>query len=255
MLVAGTNHGIYALNRGQTAWRMAGTVVAEKQVKVPAKTKKGKPTFRTEYVKSEISGRINQLDIKSGLWIAAASSGLYTSADSGKTWHGGPILGETGFVSVQSLETNVVAAAVNAVIVSKDNGATWSKAALPHYVQAIFGATIAPGSIWLATREGALRSTDGGATWEHMLGGLPSRNLAAIEYDSYGHRLLATASRGELFESRDSGDSWQKLDSPWMIRNVAPSKGKLFAITAFDGLILKDEAQGRQRAANAASNK
>ncbi len=27
MLVAGTNHGIYALNRGQTAWRTAGAVV------------------------------------------------------------------------------------------------------------------------------------------------------------------------------------------------------------------------------------
>jgi photosystem II stability/assembly factor-like uncharacterized protein len=253
MLVAGTNRGIYALNRGQSGWRTTGAVVTEKGVKVPPKTKKGKPTFRTEYVKSEMSGRVNQIDLKPGLWFAAASSGLYKSADNGKTWRGGPMLGETGFLSVQTLDPNVVAATLNAVIVSKDNGVSWTKAAVPQYVKAIFGATIAPDAIWLATREGALRSTDGGATWEHMLGGLPSRNLGAIDYDTYGRRLLATASGGQLFESRDSGNSWQKIDSPWMIRNVAPSKDKLFAITAFDGLIMKNEAQSRQTAATAGS--
>lgn len=255
MLVAGTNRGIYAMSRGQTAWRTAGTVVAEKQVKVPPKTKKGQATFRTEIVKSELTARVNQMELTPGAWFAAASTGLYKSSDSGKTWRGGAILGETGFLSVEALDANVVAATLNAVVVSKDNGATWTKAAVPAYVRAIYRATIAPDALWLATREGALRSTDGGATWEHMLGGLPARNVAAIEYDVYAHRLLATASGGQLFESRDSGNAWQKIDSPWLIRNVAPSKDKLFAITAFDGLIVKKESNRRQTAVNTGSDK
>ncbi len=228
---------------------------AEKEVKVPPKTKSGKATFHKEIVKSELAGRVNQLDLKPGGWFAAASTGLYKSTDSGKTWRGGAVEGETGFLSVQALGTKVVAATLNAVVVSKDNGDTWTKAAVPTYVKAIFGVTIAPDAIWLATREGAVRSSDGGATWEHTLGGLPSRNVAAIEYDIYGHRLLATVSGGQLFESRDSGNAWQKIESPWTIRNVAPSKDKLFAITAFDGLIMKRESNGRQTAANTGSDK
>jgi photosystem II stability/assembly factor-like uncharacterized protein len=254
-LIAGTNQGIYALNRGQVAWRMAGTAVTEKQVKVPPKTKKGKAALRTEFVKSEISGRVNQIDVKPGLWFAAASSGVYKSSDNGKTWRGGSTLGESGFLSVQALSTNVVAATLNAVIVSKDSGASWTKAAVPQWVKAIFRAAIAPDAIWLATREGALRSMDGGATWEHVLGGLPSRNIFTVGYDTYGRRLLATASTGQLFESRDSGNSWQKIDSPWQIRNVAPTRDKLLAITAFDGLVMKSETKGVQSAVNAGSTK
>jgi photosystem II stability/assembly factor-like uncharacterized protein len=242
-LVAGTNHGIYAMDMGRRTWRSINTIVTEKQVKVPPRTKKAKPTFRTEYVKSNFSGRVAQVTMLPQVWYAATSSGIFQSTDRGKSWRGGPILGNSSFLAVQALGSNVVAAALNAVVVSGDGGSTWTKASVPNYVTAIFGATIAPGAIWIATRDGALRSTDLGATWEHVLGGLPGRNVNAIDYDPYGRRLLATVAAGQLYGSSDLGASWKKIDSAWTIRKVSSFRGKLLAATAFDGLIMKREPE------------
>ena len=158
-------------------------------------------------------------------------------------WRGGPLRGSTSFLAVRALHDNVIAATINSVVVSKERRRKLEKAAVPAYVTAIYAAAITPDALWIATREGALRSTDSGATWEHILGGLPGRSINALDYDSYGRRLLATAGSGQLFESRDSGASWKKIDSGWTIRSVSSFKGKLLALTAFDGLIMKRESE------------
>ncbi len=252
-LVAGTNRGIYALTRGQTTWRGLNTIVTDKEVRVPPKTKKGKPTFRTELVKTQLNTRVSQLDVKPGTWFAATATGLFRSTDGGNTWRGGPILGEKDFISVESLGETLIAATRNSAVVSKDNGKNWIKATVPAYVRAIYAAAVSPDAIWLATHDGLLRSRDGGATWDHLLGGLPARNISAIDYDPFGNRLLATASGGALFESRD-GESWKRVESNWFIRNVAATHDKLLAITAFDGLIVKSEPQTRQSGASGSIN-
>jgi len=252
-LIAGTNHGIYAMNSARREWRPINIVVSEKQVRVPPKTRKAKPTFRTELVKSTISGRVSQVIITPGAWFAATSSGLFRSSDDGKTWRGGPVERNTSFISVRVQGDTVVAASLNGVFVSKDAGVTWTKPRVPIYVTAIYAAAITPDAIWIATREGALRSADSGATWDHVLGGLPGRNVRAIDYDPYGRRLLATASNGQLFESRNSGDSWKEIDSNWTIRSVASFKGRLLALTAFDGLVMKRESETLRSAARGAN--
>ena len=74
----------------------------------------------------------------------------------------------------------------------------------------LYNLTASPdGSLWLATREGALHSTDGGQSWQHILGGLPPREVLAVRYDAQSQRLLATAVYADaVFESKDGG---QKL--------------------------------------------
>lgn len=254
-LIAGTNRGVYAMDSAQRSWRPINTVTVQKQVRVPAKTKKGKATFRTEFVRSTFSGRVARLATTPTVWFAATSSGLFRSTDNGKTWQGGPILGNTSFLAVQVLDRNVVAATLGGIVVSKDGGSTWAKATVPIYVTAIYSATITPSAVWIATREGALRSTDGGATWEHSLGGLPGRDIVGIDYDSFGGKLLATARTGHLFESLDGGNSWQKIDSGWTVRNVASFKGKLLVMTAFDGLVMKRQSEAsRPTSGGGASN-
>jgi photosystem II stability/assembly factor-like uncharacterized protein len=244
-LVVGTNRGMYLLPRGEREWRSINTIVAEKQVKVPAKSKskKAKPTFRTEYVKSEFSGRVSQIDVKNGYWLAATSVGLLFSKDDGRTWRSGEVNGYRNFISVQSLKGMAVAATLNSLLLSKDDGATWTPAALPKYVTAIYGATVTPGAIWVATREGAIKSADSGATWEHVLAGLPSRNLFTVTYDGNADALLATTFAGELYESRNGGQSWSRIDRGWTVRNVGTGRGKLLAITAFDGLLMMREPE------------
>lgn len=249
-LVAGTNRGVYTMARGGSMWRPINVIVTEKQVKVAAaktkaKSKKSKAeaTYRTELIKSELTARVSQISIEKGKWFAATSSGLYTSTDEGRTWRGGDVSGYRSFVSVQALDGIVVGATLNAVVVSRDGGATWTASAMPRWVNAIFGVAVTPDGIWAASREGALRSTDMGASWEHVLAGLPSRNVAAVAYDAAAARLRATSFSGELYESRDAGRSFKRVDAGWTVRNVASGGGKVLAITAFDGLVMMREAQ------------
>ena len=63
----------------------------------------------------------------------------------------------------------------------------------------------------IASREGAYRSEDGGATWEHVVNGLPAKDITSVSFDSTHKRLLATSdATGVIFESTDGGRSWQR---------------------------------------------
>ena len=58
------------------------------------------------------------------------------------------------------------------------------------YITAIHGVTLTPeGEILVASREGAFRSTDSGATWEHVVKGIPDKNISSITYDQSKKRL------------------------------------------------------------------
>ena len=60
--------------------------------------------------------------------------------------------------------------------------------------------------IMIASREGAFRSGDGGATWEHAVNGLPDKDITSVSFDSTRKRLLATSdTTGVIFESNDGG--------------------------------------------------
>lgn len=84
------------------------------------------------------------------------------------------------------------------------------------------------------------RSTDGGKSWEMLLGGLPNGQRAmwgglTLETWGEGYALYAADTDGQVFASRDGGESWV------MIAEVAPvSKGDFYR-----GL-----AKGRPRIAN-----
>ena len=74
---------------------------------------------------------------------------------------------------------------------------------MPSYLT-IRGVTLTPeGQILVAAREGAYRSSDSGATWEHVTNGLPDKNISSISYDADSKRLLATSTAtGVIFEAR-----------------------------------------------------
>jgi photosystem II stability/assembly factor-like uncharacterized protein len=248
MLVAGTNHGVYWLERNGSEWHSMNVVVIEHTSKV---TRKGssKAVTKTSIEKKELVSRVNDLELGdlelgSGRWLAATTSGVYSSTDQGKTWKGGPILGEQDFVSVRAEGSTVVAATRSSVLFSHDSGATWKHAGLPSYVVSIRSAAIASdGQILIAAREGAFRSGDGGATWEHVVNGLPAKDITSVSFDSTHHRLLATSdASGVIFESRDGGRSWQRgPDSGFPLRRVSVIGGRFVGATPFDGVILQPE--------------
>jgi hypothetical protein len=101
--------------------------------------------------------------------------------------------------------------------------------------------------VWLSTREGAFRSSDGGARWERVYGGIPQKNVLAVI--PTGTRLLATGvnERG-VFESVDGGKNWMRTsDSGLNLRRATVFRGRVLATSAFNGLWLSMEG-------NSASN-
>ena len=264
MLLAGTNHGVYALEPNAGAWRSMNLVVAEHTVKTMRKGSR-KPVTTTTYQKSQLEARVNDLELNlvelgerkraTERWLAATTSGVYSSNDEGRTWQGGPVLGETDFVAVRADASTMVAATRSKVLLSADGGTTWQLSALPAYVTSIRSIAIAPGAIMIASREGAFRSADSGATWEHTINGLPAKDITSVSFDGPRHRVLATSdATGVIFESRDAGQSWQRgPDTGFPLRRISVIGGRFVGATPFDGVILQPEDESISAAAQAGS--
>ena len=257
MLVAGTNHGVFSLEHNASEWHPMNVVVVEHTVKTAGKGKGSrKAATTTTLTKSQLESRVNDLELGSGRWMAATTTGIYSSTDQGKTWKGGRILGQQDFVSVRAEGSTVVAATRSSVLVSNDRGATWKQGGLPSYVVSIRSAAIASDNqIVIASREGAFRSGDGGATWEHVVNGLPGKDITYVSFDSTHKRLLATSdATGVIFESRDGGRSWQRgPDSGFPLRRVSVIGGRFVGAAPFDGVVLQPENESISANAEAGS--
>ncbi len=245
-LIAGTNKGIFLLDRNASQWRPINTIVTEKSAARVVKGKKGKKAAKVPavVVRSVLDARVSDIEVTPKRWLAATSSGLFSSSDQGKSWTGGPVMGKSDFVAVESEGELVVAATRTNVLCSSNNGATWQQAPLSSYITSIHGVTLTPeGEILVASREGAFRSSDSGTTWEHIVNGLPDKNISSIAYDQSKKRLLATSNAtGVIFESRDSGRSWHRgPDSGYPLRRISVVRGRFVGATPFDGLIVQPE--------------
>jgi len=255
-LIAGTNRGIYMLDRSASEWRPINTIINEKtSLRAGKKGSKKTSVAAKPVVRSVLDARVSDIEIAPKRWLAATSAGLFTSSDQGKSWSGGPVMGKNEFVSVQANGDLVVAATRTNVLFSKNGGASWQQAGLSSYITSLYGVTITPdGQILVASREGAFRSSDSGATWDHMLNGLPDKNISSIIYDQSGKRLLATSTAtGVVFESPDGGRSWHRgPDSGYPLRLISVVRGRLLAATPFDGVIAQPESEAKSAAAGVA---
>jgi photosystem II stability/assembly factor-like uncharacterized protein len=251
-LVAGTNRGIFSLERNGSTWRPINVVVVEHTSKAVAKKGSRKAVAHTTYVKSQLEARVNDLEIGPSRWLAATSMGMFSSTDQGKMWKGGEILGQKDFVSVRASGQEILAATRSSVVVSNDGGVSWKKGGLPTYVVSIRSAAIASESQFMvASREGAFRSDDGGLTWQQSANGLPSKDITSVSFDASHKQLLATSdATGVIFESRDGGRSWQRgPDAGYPLRRVSVIGGRFVGATPFDGVVLQPENESISAAA------
>jgi photosystem II stability/assembly factor-like uncharacterized protein len=139
----------------------------------------------------------------------------------------------------------IVANGIVGVMTSEDRGKTWTKNPMmkgAEYPDAMVIHPHDPDLIFLTGGDGwpphwykrgrargkIVRSRDAGRTWERLLGGLPDGQRAlfsALTVDAWdgGSALYAADTDGQVFESRDNGDSWT------IIADVAPvSKGEFY---------------------------
>jgi photosystem II stability/assembly factor-like uncharacterized protein len=224
-LLAGTNSGVFLYSAERDKWEDSGAAT--------------------------LKGRVYDLASVSGLVYAATSSGLLASDDRARTWRRLDTGVDAEIIAVRATGHNVAAITPNRLIASSDQGRTWYEARLPSYVAKLNGLAIEAGSIlWIATREGALRSTDGGQNWEHVLDGLPHSQLLSIVYDAERRRLLATAEgTHNVFVSTDGGRNWRPENAGYSLRSVVTSRGRVLASTAFDGVIVRTDDGNLTRSA------
>lgn len=251
-LLAGTNRGLWMFASGGHKWEPLTTLVREQVTSKPVRPGSKKMTTTRKRTVSELNGRVADLRISPERWFAATSQGLLASTDSGASWR--PVTGfdKQDFIAVAGGRDLIAAATRRTLAVSLDRGENWYGASLPHYLTAVSGVAIdGNGVIWLASREGAFRSADGGDHWDHVLAGLPAKNVSSILYDEDGRRLLAI-SGSDYFESIDGGRSWRPAGQPgYVLRGVSPSRGGLFLTSAFDGVLAQTEPP-RESSAGAA---
>jgi photosystem II stability/assembly factor-like uncharacterized protein len=253
-LLAGTNAGLFTMERGGTTWVQTGSIVRETQKTVPIKgTKRTRVVTAVE--KTPLSGRVYDIAALDGRLFASTALGLLSSEDEGRTWNALNAHADAEIVSIHATPHIIVAAASRKLLASVDQGQTWYETKLPSYVTKLNTVTVdaKTSTIWIATREGALRSSDGGDTWEHVLAGLPHNHLLSMTYDPDGQRLLATAAGTfDLFESTDTGRSWHRIKAGFPLRQVMATRGRIFASTAYDGVIVQSGDDGvRQASAGA----
>jgi photosystem II stability/assembly factor-like uncharacterized protein len=263
VIFAGTNHGIFYLPSVNGAWLPATMVLGkqapESEAAAPspgrAKTSRSgagadsghKPVAPVALFEGAIdpakTPRVRSLEISDKAWYAATDQGLFRSIDRGSKWYGGPVEGESDFIAVNRFaDGSLTLVSPKHAFFSRDEGDTWAEISYPQYVTGLYSLTLVPdGSFWLGTREGALHSIDGGKTWQHLLAGLPTRNVLTVSYDAAGQRLLATALYAHgVFESKDGGRSWQRTpDAGVSIRAAINYQGRLLAASFYNGLLLE----------------
>jgi photosystem II stability/assembly factor-like uncharacterized protein len=267
VIFAGTNHGVFYLMSISGEWQPAAMIRGPlpEQHDIPSaaaspKTAKSAATrsrhttvprkpAATEYaIALDSTPRVRAFDTAGDTWYAATNDGLFVSVDHGRKWYGTMIEGESDFIAVNSLADGTLSlVAPKRAFLSHDQGKSWTEITYPKYVTGLYNLTAVPdGSWWLATREGAVHSTDGGKTWEHVLAGLPPRNVFAVRYDPVSQRLLATALFAHgVFESKDGGQSWQRTpDTGVSIKTALDYQGRLLAASAYNGLLLQVSSDG-----------
>ncbi|HEX8814646.1 MAG TPA: transcriptional regulator [Terriglobales bacterium] len=252
-LVAATNRGMFMLAKNASVWSPINTVVEDKASSRIITTKSGqkKSVPSTTQVKSVLTAHVSDIEIAPTRWLAATSSGIYMSADQGKTWKGGPVMGQSEFVGVRANDNMIAAATRETVLISNDNAATWHvSTGLASTVKSIRNLAMTPdGQLVIASREGAFRSQNGGV-WEHIVNGLPEHNISSVSYDAKRNQWFATSTEtGVVFVSTD-GHSWERgPDAGYPLRGVSFVHGRFVGATSFDGVVLQPENDNQSAAA------
>jgi photosystem II stability/assembly factor-like uncharacterized protein len=235
-LVAGTDHGIFALSPNGSRWTPRDLPLPKPQV---ASLKKASTRLATA---PDPAPRVTVLELGAEKWFAATSSTLFVSSDSGATWHAESLPGIGVPVSISVAGKMAAIAGRNTVAVSVSGGESW----LPtktldadFFINSVAVDNI--GDVWLAARTGLFRSTDAGDSWK-KISSLHLADIQTIHFDDENHRVLVTSGLSvNIFESADNGRTWNAITTGWRIRNLHVAHGRLLGTTAFDGIVMQPE--------------
>ena len=176
-----------------------------------------------------ISDKINTLihteDGKNG-YLVGTNNGLYRSYDIAKGWEkmsfGENVNHEilTVFADTHQPDTIWVGTSKSGVLVSRDNGVSWSKVpTIPELVpvSAIVRNPKKPDFMYIGTTQTFYMSKDGGRSWTRRGGNLPLGNYNSILVNPSNGNDVYIASALEvsdgIFYSDNAGWDWKRIDS------------------------------------------
>ena len=251
-VVAGTNHGIFALTDGADAgtsphWEPHNVIsnTIEKPVTEVHSGKRINVEKRVQAPVIELESRAPALDVSGDTWLASTGIGLLTSKDKGATWQGGPVGGAGDYLAVTVHGATMVAARADAVLLSTNSGLNWFAMAIPSALTRIHRVAFSPdGALWLGGREGVYFTRDLGKTWL-WIERLPLRDVDDLSYDpELGRVLVSSRSGDQIFAIDPKTLSWKWWQAGYRI-GLARSAGKrVLAASLFDGVVVEPQATG-----------
>jgi photosystem II stability/assembly factor-like uncharacterized protein len=258
-ILAGTNHGIFALeiktatspaNTAGTAatdaphWTMRSSIV-NYGTRIVNETVKGRRVSRLEKITipaREMSSRVADFDLSGDTWVAATAEGVFTSKDQGTTWQGGLVLGSAEYRSVASYDGEILAARREGAVYSKDGGATWDAVRLPSKVKDIRKIAFSKeGELWVGAGDGVYFSRDfsknGGNTW-FWLEKVPVRDIGDLAFDQKTGRMLVSSRSSQVLYSVDPASlTFTGTSTGFRIFLAREAGGVRFAASLQDGVL------------------
>ncbi len=179
------------------------------------------------------SFQVNSQYMEGKHWVVAGPQGIAHSHNGGVTWATMRNPSKQPFIAVRAAHGSIVAATHDMLFSSTDDGATWSRMALPSvsYVRSI----VVDGNsrVWIATPQGAFLSEGGTWTHAHDLNSEPT----SLAYDDRTGQVLALTTTNDVFATSD-GDRWERLVHLGIpARTLVPSTDSIYAGTIFDGVL------------------
>jgi photosystem II stability/assembly factor-like uncharacterized protein len=189
-------------------------------------------------------GRVRALAaIDSGLLFLGTTEGLYSSRDFGDRWTAiKPAMPIDGLYAAKG---QIVADAGQLLLLSQDEGGTWTTAPSPTRAGELYDLAIGGKGVFLAaTAQGALRSTNAGQTWKFSSGGLGRGTVRCVAF-ARSESTAVAIQHGVVYHSGDAGVTWAPLDmkgveGAFIVELVIPDAApdRIFAATRARGVFV-----------------
>lgn len=247
-VLAGTNHGIFALvgteEGGQPHWELRSSIV-NTGTKIVAETVKGRRVNRLQNVTlpaREMGSRVAAFDLTGDTWLAATAEGLFTSADQGKTWQGGLVLGSAEYYTVGVWDGEMLAARRQGVVYSKDQGKSWDPLGIPSRIKDIRKIAFSKsGELWIGAGDGVYFSRDKGVTW-FWLERVPARDVGDLYFDERSGRMLVTSRSSQVLYSVDPAtQTFTGTTTGFRLYMARTAEGVRFAASLEDGVLMEPQ--------------
>jgi photosystem II stability/assembly factor-like uncharacterized protein len=261
-ILAGTNHGIFALDKLDEGvadapagsadapsphWSPRNTI-QNSHVKMAVEEHHGKRVNVEKRVKETvraIQGRVYALDLSGDAWLASTTGGLFTSTDHGASWQGGPVMDSAEYLSVASHGAVQAAARRDELVLSSDSGQTWMPIGIPAMLTRIHSVAFASdGTLWLGAREGVFFTHDLGGTWLWVQR-FPLTDVDSLSYSAQLGRVLVSSQASDVVYAIDPKSlEWKWAQTGFRINLVRAAEGRLLAASLDDGVLIEPQPAG-----------